>query len=211
MASRASSPPTTRRAARKPGVSIRFRAPSEPGNQTWASDSWKHGGGSAWITGSYDPGLNLVYWGVGNPGADWNADNRAGDNLYSDCAIALDADTGKLKWYFQFTPHDEYDYDAVQIPVLVDGNWKGSPKKMMLWANRNGFFYVLDRTNGKFLYGAPFTKVTWAKGLDENGRPNRDPDKSPTPEGVVIYPGVQGATNWYSPSYSPRTGLLYIF
>jgi alcohol dehydrogenase (cytochrome c) len=185
-------------------------SPGEAGNNTWAGDSWKHGGGSAWITGSYDPSLNLLYWGVGNPGADWNADDRAGDNLYSDCAIALDPDTGKLKWYFQFTPHDEYDYDAVQIPVLVDASWKGTPRKMMMWANRNGYFYVLDRTNGKFLYGAPFTKVTWAKGLDENGRPIRDPNKSPTPEGVVVYPGVQGGTNWYSPSYSPRTGLFYI-
>ena len=140
--------------------------PGEPGHETWTGDSWQHGGGSAWVTGSYDPSLNLVYWGVGNPGADWNGDNRAGDNLYSDCAIALDADTGKLKWYFQFTPHDEYDYDAVQVPVLVDANWKGNPRKMMMWANRNGFFYVLDRTNGQFLFGMPFTKQTWAKGLD---------------------------------------------
>ena len=184
--------------------------PGEPGHETWTGDSWQHGGGSAWITGSYDPSLNLVYWGVGNPGADWNGDNRAGDNLYSDCAIALDADTGKLKWYFQFTPHDEYDYDAVQVPVLVDGNWKGSPRKMMMWANRNGFFYVLDRTNGKFLFGMPFTKQTWAKGLDENGRPVRASGQNPTAEGTVIYPGVQGGTNWYSPSYSPRTGLFYI-
>ena len=174
--------------------------PGEKGHETWAGDSWQHGGGSGWITGSYDPSLNLVYWGVGNPGADWNADNRAGDNLYSDCAIALDADTGALKWYFQFTPHDQYDYDAVQIPVLVDANWKGSSRKMMMWANRNGFFYVLDRTNGKFLYGMPFTKVTWAKGLDENGRPIPAPNMSPTPEGTLIYPGVQGGTNWYSPS-----------
>jgi alcohol dehydrogenase (cytochrome c) len=184
--------------------------PGEPGHETWTGDSWQHGGASAWITGAYDPALNLVYWGTGNPGADWNADNRGGDNLYSDCAIALDADTGKLKWYFQFTPHDEYDYDAVQIPVLVDANWKGSPRKMMMWANRNGFFYVLDRTNGKFLYGMPFTKVTWAKGLDENGRPIRADKMSPTAEGTIIYPGVQGGTNWYSPSYSPRTGLFYI-
>jgi alcohol dehydrogenase (cytochrome c) len=184
--------------------------PGEPGHETWTGDSWQHGGGSAWITGSYDPALNLVYWGVGNPGADWNGDNRAGDNLYSDCAIALDADTGKLKWYFQFTPHDEYDYDAVQVPVLVDGNWKGSPRKMMMWANRNGFFYVLDRTNGKFLFGMPFTKQTWAKGLDENGRPIPAAGQKPTVEGTVVYPGVQGGTNWYSPSYSPRTGLFYI-
>jgi len=184
--------------------------PGEPGHETWTGDSWQHGGGSAWVTGSYDPALNMVYWGVGNPGADWNADNRKGDNLYSDCAIALDADTGKLKWYFQFTPHDEYDYDAVQIPVLVDANWKGAPRKMMMWANRNGFFYVLDRTNGKFLFGTPFTKQTWAVGLDEAGRPIRAPNSSPTAQGTLVYPGVQGGTNWYSPSYSPRTGLFYI-
>jgi len=185
-------------------------AAGEPGNETWQGDSWKYGGGSVWMTGSYDPALNLVYWGTGNPGADWNADNRAGDNLYSDCVLALDADTGKLKWYFQFTPHDEYDYDSVQVPVLADANWKGSPRKLMLWANRNGFFYVLDRTNGQFLYGTPFTKVTWATGLDAKGRPIRAPNSSPTVEGTIIYPGVQGGTNWYSPSYSPRTGLFYI-
>ena len=184
--------------------------PGEPGHETWAGDSWRHGGGSTWVTGSYDASLNTVYWGVGNPGADWNADNRKGDNLYSDCAIALDADTGKLKWYFQFTPHDEFDYDAVQVPVLVDGNWQGSPRKMMMWANRNGFFYVLDRTNGKFLYGTPFTKETWATGLDESGRPIRAATATPTEAGTLIYPGVQGGTNWYSPSYSPRTGLFYI-
>ncbi|HXP87738.1 MAG TPA: PQQ-dependent dehydrogenase, methanol/ethanol family [Bryobacteraceae bacterium] len=184
--------------------------PGEPGHETWTGDSWQHGGGSAWVTGSYDPALNMIYWGVGNPGADWNADNRKGDNLYSDCAIALDADTGKLKWYFQFTPHDEYDYDAVQVPVLVDANWKGVPRKMMMWANRNGFFYVLDRTNGKFLFGTPFTKETWAVGLDEAGRSIRAPNSSPTAQGTLVYPGVQGGTNWYSPSYSPRTGLFYI-
>ena len=183
--------------------------PGEPGHETWTGDTWQHGGGSAWITGSFDPALNMVYWGVGNPGADWNGDNRAGDNLYSDCAVALDADTGKLKWYFQFTPHDEYDYDAVQIPVLVDANWKGSPRKMMMWANRNGFFYVLDRTNGKFLYGMPFTKQTWAKGLDEKGRPIRAANQSPTPEGTVVYPGVQGGTNWFSTAYNPSTRLYY--
>src|SRR5271166_6699773 len=175
--------------------------PGEKGHETWAGDSWKHGAASVWMTGSYDPDLNLTYWGIGNPGPDWNADLRKGDNLYSDCAVALDADTGKLKWYFQFTPHDEYDYDAVQVPVLVDANWKGGPRKMMMWANRNGFFYVLDRTSGKFLYGMPFTKQTWAKGLDENGRPIRATNQSPTAEGTLIYPGVQGGTNWYSPSY----------
>src|SRR4029077_6549658 len=136
--------------------------PGEPGHESWTGDTWQHGGGSGWITGSYDPALNTVYWGIGNPGADWNGDNRGGDNLYSDCAVALDADTGKLKWHFQFTPHDEYDYDAVQIPVLVDANWKGSARKLLLWANRNGYFYVLDRATGKFLAGSPFARLNWS-------------------------------------------------
>ena len=126
--------------------------PGEPGHETWAADdSWEHGGASVWVTGSYDPELNLTYWGIGNPGPDWNPAQRKGDNLYSDSVVALDADTGKLKWHFQFTPNDPYDYDSVQVPVLVDAQWDGRTRKLMLWANRNGFFYVLDRTNGKFL------------------------------------------------------------
>ena len=155
--------------------------PEDPkATKTWARDSWQHGGAPAWLTGSYDPELNLVYWGTGNPGPDWNGDDRDGDNLYSDCAVALDADTGKLKWHFQFTPHDEYDYDAVQIPVLVDGEWNGAPRKMMLWANRNGFFYVLDRTDREnFSTGSAFAQVNWATGLDEAGRPMRAPNMSP--------------------------------
>jgi alcohol dehydrogenase (cytochrome c) len=182
----------------------------EPGNDTWKGDSWQHGGASVWVTGSYDPALNLTYWGIGNPGPDWNGDERDGDNLYSDCVVALDPDTGKLKWYFQFTPHDTLDYDSVQVPVLADMEWQGQPRKVMLWANRNGFYYVLDRTTGKFLTGKPFSTVNWAKGLDEAGRPMRVSGKEPTAEGAQVYPGVQGATNWYSPSYSPRTGLFYI-
>jgi alcohol dehydrogenase (cytochrome c) len=182
----------------------------EPGNESWSADSWQHGGAPVWLTGSYDPELNLTYWGIGNPGPDWNGDHRSGDNLYSDCAVALDPDTGKLKWYFQFTPHDEFDYDAVQIPVLVDANWQGSPRKLMLWANRNGFFYVLDRTTGKFLSGTTFAKVTWATGLDERGRPMRAPSANPTAEGTQVFPNLFGATNWYSPSYSPRTQLFYV-
>ena len=145
----------------------------EPGNETWKGDSWQHGGASVWMTGSYDPALNLTYWGIGNPGPDWNGDERDGDNLYSDCVVALDADTGKLKWYFQFTPHDTLDYDAVQVPVLADMEWQGQPRKVMLWANRNGFYYVLDRATGQFLTGKPFSTVNWAKGLDEAGRPMR--------------------------------------
>jgi alcohol dehydrogenase (cytochrome c) len=184
--------------------------PGEPGHETWAGDSWKTGGASIWVTGSYDPELNLTYWGVGNPGPDYYADKRAGDNLYSDSVVALDADTGKLKWHFQFTPHDELDYDSVQIPVLVDAEWRGRPRKLMYWANRNGFFYVLDRATGEFLMGKPFVKVTWASGLDDKGRPMKVPGMAPTPEGTKIYPGVQGGTNFYSPSYSPRTGLFYV-
>jgi alcohol dehydrogenase (cytochrome c) len=180
--------------------------PGEPGHGTWSGDSWEHGGASVWVTGSYDPDLNLTYWGVGNPGPDFNSVQREGDNLYSDSVVALDADTGKLRWHFQFTPHDPYDYDSTQVPVLVNGNWNGSARKLMLWGNRNGFFYVLDRTNGKFLLGRPYAKVNWASGLDANGRPIITPQTPDTP----IFPGPLGATNWYSPSYSPRTGLFYL-
>jgi alcohol dehydrogenase (cytochrome c) len=182
----------------------------EPGNETWAGDSWKTGGGSVWMTGSYDPQLNLTYWGTGNPGPDWNGDARAGDNLYTDSVVALDPDTGKLKWHYQFSPHDEFDFDAVQVPVLADMQWKGAPRKVMMWANRNGVFYVIDRTTGQFLLGKPFVEVNWMSGFDEKGRPMRVPGKVPTPEGTVIMPGNQGGTNWYSPSFSPKTGLFYI-
>src|SRR5262245_51921120 len=180
--------------------------PGEPGHETWQPDDWEHGGGSVWVTGSYDPELNLTYWGTGNPGPDWNPAQRPGDNLYTASVVALDADTGKRKWHFQFTPNDPYDYDSTQVPVLADINLNGNPRKLMLWGNRNGFFYVLDRVTGQFISGHPFVKVNWASGLDGKGRP------IPTPpaEGTATYPGVQGATNWYSPSFSPRTGLFYV-
>lgn len=184
--------------------------PGEKGNETWSGDSWKRGGGPTWVTGSYDPEQNLIIWGTGNPSPDWNGDVRLGDNLYTDSAIALDADSGKLKWHFQFVPHDVHDWDAVQVPVLVDGDWQGQRRKLVYWAHRGGFFYVLDRLTGKFLLGKPFATQTWAKGLDANGRPIRNPGIDPTPEGVLVWPGVQGATNWYSPSYSPQTGLFYL-
>jgi alcohol dehydrogenase (cytochrome c) len=180
--------------------------PGEPGHETWKNDAWKTGGGSIWLTPSFDPSTNLTYWGVGNPGPDWNSDQRPGDNLFTDSVVALDVDTGALKWHFQFTPNDTYDYDAVQIAVLADIPWRGTPTKAMLWANRNGFWYVLDRTNGKFLWGAPFVKVNWASGLDDKGRPIA----TPQPPGEPTWPGNQGGTNWYSPSFSPRTGLFYV-
>jgi alcohol dehydrogenase (cytochrome c) len=184
----------------------------EPEAKTWTGDSWKHGGSPIWNGGSYDPETNLTFWGTGNPNPGWNGDTRTpADNLYSDSVIALDADTGKLKWYYQFTPGDEYDWDSTQVPVLVDMPWQGKPRKLMLWANRNGFFYVLDRVSGQFLTARAFVYQTWNDGFDESGRPIKNPKFWPKPMGgIVVNPGTQGGTNWYPPSYSPRTGLFYI-
>ena len=182
--------------------------PGEPGNDTWAGDSWKVGGVGVWNAGAYDPETNLVFFGTGNPAPDWDGSTRRGDNLYSDSVVALDADTGKLKWHYQFTPHDELDYDSTQVPVLADIQWQGKPRKVMLWANRNGVMYVLDRVTGEFLKGKPYVKTNWLDGFDAKGRPNRV--KFPTKEGTAIYPHVHGATNWAPPAFSPRTGLFYV-
>lgn len=185
-------------------------APNEPGGETWKGDSWKTGGAPAWLTGSYDPELNLIYWGTGNPApSDYGAD-RSGDNLYSNSMLALDADTGTLKWHFQFTPHDLHDYDSTQIPVLVDAEWQGKPRKLLLQANRNGFLYVLDRASGQFLSAKPFAEITWAKEIGADGRPVVAPGSEPTAEGTRVCPGATGATNWFSPSYDPQTKLLYV-
>ncbi len=182
----------------------------EPGNETWSGDSWKTGGAGVWNSGAYDAETNLVFFGTGNPAPDWDGRTRLGDNLYSDSVLALDADTGKLKWHYQFTPHDEVDYDSTQVPVLADIQWEGRPRKVMLWANRNGLAYVLDRTTGQFLLGKPFVKVTWMDNFDPKGRPIRIPGQVPTLEGSLIRPHVLGATNWAPPSFSPRTGLFYV-
>ena len=184
--------------------------PGEPGNDSWSGDSWKTGGAGVWNSGAYDPESNLVYFGTGNPAPDWDGRSRLGDNLYSDSVVALDADTGTLKWHYQFTPHDEVDYDSTQVPVLVDMEWQGRPRKLMLWANRNGLAYVLDRVTGQFLLGKPFVRVNWMERFDSNGRPQRVPGKVPTPLGELIMPTVLGATNWSPPSYSPKTGLFYV-
>ena len=184
--------------------------PDHPDNRTWAGDSWRTGGSPTWITGSYDPELDLVYWGTGNPGPDWNGDVRLGDNLYADSALAIDADTGDLAWYFQFTPHDVHDWDAIQIPILGDIMFEGAQRKVMMWANRNAFYYTIDRETGEFLVGTPYAQQTWAEGLDENGRPIRVPNTAPTPEGVVVSPPIGGGTNWWSPAFSPRTQLFYV-
>lgn len=185
--------------------------PGERGSETWSGDSWKTGGGDTWLTGSYDPELNLIYWGIGNPAPDFDGDVRKGDNLYTECMVALDADTGQLKWYFQFTPHDLHDWDAVEIPVLVDAPFQGRMRKLLVQANRNGFYYVLDRTSGKFLHGTPFVKLlNWATGLTEDGRPIRVPGVEPTIQGNKACPATSGATNWMSPAYNPDTGLFYV-
>jgi len=185
-------------------------AKGEPKNDSWKGDSWKTGSAATWVTGAYDPEANLIYWGTGNPGPDWNGDVRAGDNLYSDSLLALDADSGVLKWHFQFTPHDVHDWDSTEVPVLVDGEVRGRRRKLVVFANRNGFYYVLDRTNGEFLAGKPYAKQTWAKGLDDSGRPILLPDTSPTLQGTPVWPAVAGASNWYSPTYSPVSGMLYV-
>lgn len=185
-------------------------APGEPGHKTWKGDSWKTGGVPAWITGTYDPELNLLYWPTGNPSPSNYSGEREGDNLYSNSMLALDPDNGKLKWYFQFTPHDLYDYDATQIPILLDAEWEGHPRKLLAQANRNGFFYVLDRTDGKFLFARAFGHVTWATGIDQDGKPIVNTSLKTTPEGTRVCPGALGLTNWYAPSYSPETGLIYV-
>ena len=185
--------------------------PGEPGSETWAGDSWKTGGGDTWLTGSYDPELNLLYWGTGNPAPDFNGDQRKGDNLYTESMIALEADTGKLRWHFQFTPHDVHDWDAVEIPVLVDAPIEGRTRKLLVQANRNGFYYVLDRVTGQFISGTPFVKLlNWATGLTPQGRPIRVPGIVPTLQGTKTCPATAGATNWMSPAYSPDTRLFYV-
>ena len=201
---------TTRRPAAAPGASTPFPDPGEPGNDTWPGDSWKTGGGSTWVTGSYDPELNLVYWGVGNPGPDWNPDSRRGDNLYTCSLVALDGDTGKLKWHFQFTPNDSHDWDATHVPVLFEADVRGTQRKLVAVANRNAFYYVLDRSSGEFIAGRPYAKQTWAKGLDDRGRPIVIPGTEPSEAGTLVWPNLNGATVWFSPSYSPPEGLLYV-
>jgi len=187
--------------------------PGDPGFSSWPqnTDAYKRGGGSIWVTGSYDPEQNLVFFGTGNPGPDYYSQNREGDNLYTASLVALDADTGKAKWHYQFTPHDVHDWDSTHVPILIDETIAGQPRQLVAVANRNGFFYVLDRTNGKFLLAKPYTQVTWAREVDADGRPIVLPNTDPTAEGNRVCPGGVGGTNWHSPSYSPRTHLFYAF
>jgi len=180
--------------------------PGEPGNESWEGESWKIGGSPAWITGTYDPGTNTTFWTTGNPSPSNRGIGRAGDNLYSDSLLAIDPDTGKLKWHFQFTRHDDHDYDATQVPVLVDADGA----KLIVQANRNGFLYVLDRNNGKLIRAEPYAKVSWTKERDALGRPVPSKEASPTLEGNRVCPGAAGATNWMSPTYDPQTRLFYV-
>jgi alcohol dehydrogenase (cytochrome c) len=184
--------------------------PGEFGSSSWPGDAYLHGGGTTWMPGTYDPQLNTLYWTTSNPAPDFVGDPRPGDDLYTDCVLALDPDTGKLKWYFQFTPHDLYDYDANETPVLADLQENGTTLHLLLQANRNGFFYVLDRTTGKFLHAMPFLeKLNWAKGVDSSGRPVVA-GLIPTAQGELICPGIDGATNWFSPAYNPDLRLFYV-
>ncbi len=186
--------------------------PGEPNFGTWAGDSWKTGGVSTWNNGSYDAETNTLFWGTSNPWPDYNRDFREGDNLYSCSVLALDADTGKLKWHYQFTPHDTHDWDATQIPILLDAPFRGRQRKLMAWAARNGFYYLLDRDSGEFLTAKAFVRQTWVKSFDDKGRPEIIPGNDPTPEGIdTVFPGVDGGANWMSHSYSPLTKLLYVF
>jgi alcohol dehydrogenase (cytochrome c) len=182
----------------------------EPGSETWGK-LIDYGGGATWLSGTFDPDLNTIYWTTGNPWPDFFGVDRGGDNLYSCSLLALDASSGKIKWHFQFTPHDTHDWDAQSWPVLVDMPYRGTMRKLVLHANRNGFLYVLDRVTGEYLNATPLVeKLDWAKGIDAHGRPIPVPGKDPTPTGNRVCPSVRGATNWMSPSFDPATGLFYV-
>ena len=184
-------------------------APGEPGSETWKGKGIEHGGGVAWFTGVYDQSTDTVIWQSGNPGEDYNGDERGGDNLYTDCLLALDAKTGKLKWHYQTTPHDLWDWDATETPLVIDANWQGKPRKLLVQGNRNGFFYVFDRVDGKLLLAKQFIKeLTWAKEIGTDGRPVYLPGQEPSEAGTRVCPSQDGATNWYSPSFDPATGLF---
>jgi alcohol dehydrogenase (cytochrome c) len=186
-------------------------APGEPGSETWKGRDIAHGGATTWFTGVYDAETDTLFWQTGNPGPDYNGDERGGDNLYSDSIIALEPKTGKLKWYYQTTPHDQWDWDTTETPLVINANWQGQPRKLLVQGNRNGFFYIFDRTNGKLLLAKQFIKeLTWASGIGPDGKPVKLPGQAPTEKGSRVCPSQDGATNWYSPSYNPSTGLFYM-
>jgi alcohol dehydrogenase (cytochrome c) len=180
--------------------------PGEPGGSTWTrGDAYLRGGGSIWVTGSYDPQQNLVFYGTGNPGPDYYSGAREGDNLYTASLVALNADTGELAWHYQFTPHDVHDWDSTQVPILADLTISGQPRKVLMFANRNGFFYVLDRVTGKVIVAKPFVETTWAKEIGADGRPVILPGHLPDEDGEKTCPDLGGGTNFFSPAFNPAT------
>ena len=186
-------------------------APGEPLSETWVGRAIEHGCVDSWLTGTYDPSTNLIYWPTGNPCPDFNGDERKGDNLYSSSVLALEPETGKLRWYYQFSPHDLHDWDATETPMLIDTEFRGRPRKLLVQANRNGFFYVLDRVTGEFLMAEPFVKkLNWASGIGPDGRPKLLPGQEPTPQGTETCPSMGGATNWMSTAFNPATKLFYV-
>jgi alcohol dehydrogenase (cytochrome c) len=184
--------------------------PGEPGNETWAGDSWRTGGASVWVTGAFDPDLNLLYYGIGNPGPDYHSESRLGDNLYSDSIVALDADSGELRWHYQFTPHDVHDWDATEVPILADIEIEGEQRGVVMFANRNGFYYTLDRATGELLVAEPFVRTTWAEEIGVDGRPILLPGHTPTEDGEITCPDLRGGTNFWPPSFDPETGLFFV-
>ncbi len=184
--------------------------PGEPGHETWAGDSWKTGGASVWVTGAYDAEQNLLMYGIGNPGPDYHSESRKGDNLYSNALVALDADTGKLRWHYQFTPHDVHDWDATEVPILADLTIAGQMRKVVMFANRNGFYYTIDRTTGKPIVAKPFVTTTWAKEIGADGRPVLLPGNVPNEKGSVTCPDLTGGTNFWQPSFDPATRTFFV-
>jgi alcohol dehydrogenase (cytochrome c) len=184
--------------------------PGEPGHNTWSGDEWKTGGSGVWTTGAYDPEQNLIFYGTGNPGPDYHSESREGDNLYSCSLVAVDADTGKLRWHYQFTPHDVHDWDSTQVPILADLTIAGQPRKVLMFANRNGFYYTLDRVTGKLILGKPFVQTTWAKEVGSDGRPMLLPGQTPDEKGETTCPDITGGTNFWPPAYDPRARLFFV-
>jgi alcohol dehydrogenase (cytochrome c) len=185
-------------------------APGEPGNDTWAGESWRTGGASVWVTGAYDAEQNLLLYGIGNPGPDYHSESRLGDNLYSNSLVALDADTGRLRWHYQFTPHDVHDWDATEVPILADLPIAGQTRKVVMFANRNGFYYTLDRTTGEILVAEPFVTTTWAEEIGADGRPVLLPGHVPDETGSVTCPDLTGGTNFWPPSFDPSTRTFFV-
>ena len=185
--------------------------PGEPGSETWPSaDAMNHGGGMTWLSSTYDPEMKTIFFGTGNPQPVIAGKARPGDNLFTESIVAVNVDTGKMKWYFQPSPHDTHDWDAIQTTVLIDGTIDGKPRKLVAQASRNGYFFVLDRTTGKNILTTEFVKTNWAKGLDAKGQPIPNPAKEPQTDGALVSPNQGGAANWPPPSFSPQTGLFYI-